>query len=56
MCPMSHEPCHPRPAIAWLENQQVPHYVTLVRDGGLLDAEEQGLVFGEALPKGLRIL
>ena len=43
-------------AIAWLENQQVPHYVTLVRDGGLLDAEEQGLVFGEALPKGLRIL
>ena len=23
--------------------------------GGLLDSEEQGLVFGESLPKGLRL-
>jgi hypothetical protein len=29
--------------------------VQLVRDGGLLDQDEQGRVFGEALPKGLRI-
>jgi len=27
----------------------------LVRSGGRLDREVQGLVFGEALPKGLRI-
>lgn len=31
------------------------HYIALVRDGGQLDAEEQGKVFGEALPVGLRI-
>jgi hypothetical protein len=27
----------------------------LVREGGRLGRDEQGLVFGEALPKGLRI-
>jgi hypothetical protein len=32
-----------------------PHFVQLVREGGLLDSEEQGRVFGEALPIGLRI-
>jgi hypothetical protein len=31
------------------------HFITLVLEGGLLDTEEQNLVFGEALPKGLRI-
>jgi hypothetical protein len=31
------------------------HFITLVREGGLLDTEEQNLIFGEALPKGLRI-
>ncbi len=43
-------------AIAWLERQRAPeHFVSLVREGGKLDAEEQGLVFGESLPKGLSI-
>ncbi len=43
--------------LAWLQAAEAPtHFVELVRDGGRLDAEEQGLVFGEALPKGLRIL
>lgn len=31
------------------------HFIALVREGGLLDSEEQNLIFGEALPKGLRI-
>jgi hypothetical protein len=31
------------------------HARMLVRDGGQLDSEEQGRVFGEALPKGLRL-
>lgn len=31
------------------------HYAHLVRDGGKLDDEEQGVVFGEALPKGLQL-
>jgi hypothetical protein len=31
------------------------HFIALVREGGLLDTEEQNLVFGEALPKGLRV-
>ena len=31
------------------------HFITLVQEGGLLDTEEQNLIFGEALPKGLRI-
>jgi hypothetical protein len=40
----------------WLRLHQAPgHFVELVREGGQLDSEEQGLVFGEALPKGLRI-
>jgi hypothetical protein len=46
-----------RKVIRWLGDGGAPeHFVELVRDGGALDAEEQGLVFGEALPKGLRIL
>jgi hypothetical protein len=40
----------------WLGRRAAPeHFVQLVRDAGALDAEEQGMVFGEALPKGLRI-
>ena len=31
------------------------HLVALVREGGQLQAEEQKLVFGESLPRGLRI-
>ncbi len=40
----------------WLEDNNAPtHYITLVREGGELEREEQGQVFGEALPMGLRI-
>jgi hypothetical protein len=43
--------------LAWLEKRGAPgHFLELVRQGGQLDTEEQGLVFGESLPKGLRIL
>ncbi|MBX7168618.1 MAG: hsp70 family protein [Pirellulales bacterium] len=31
------------------------HFLTLVREGGDLQGEEHGLVFGESLPAGLRI-
>jgi molecular chaperone DnaK (HSP70) len=42
--------------IDWLRRQSAPaHFIELVQNSGTLDAEEQGLVFGEALPKGLRI-
>jgi hypothetical protein len=45
-----------RSAIDWLESHDAPaHFVELVRDGGRLDSEEQNRIFGEALPKGLRI-
>jgi len=45
-----------RKVLDWLEFHQSPaHFLELVRDGGQLDTQEQGLVFGEALPKGLRI-
>jgi molecular chaperone DnaK (HSP70) len=44
-------------AVRWLESEDASaHFIELVREGGQLDADEQGLVFGEALPKGLRIL
>jgi len=42
-----------RQAADWLTLHESPrHFVELVRDGGALDNEEQGLVFGESLPKG----
>jgi hypothetical protein len=45
-----------REAADWLATLDAPrHFVDLVRNGGSLDDEEQGLVFGESLPKGLRI-
>jgi DNA-K related protein/Hsp70 protein len=40
----------------WLDQHKSgEHPKQLVAEGGQLDAEEQGRVFGEALPKGLRI-
>jgi hypothetical protein len=46
-----------REVLDWLELHESPaHFLELVRDGGQLDTQEQGLVFGEALPKGLRIV
>ncbi len=40
----------------WLAHRDAPpHFLQLVREGGQLDSEEQGMIFGEALPKGLRI-
>jgi hypothetical protein len=48
---------HRAKVLKWLQTQEAPaHFIELVRDGGQLDTDEQGLVFGEALPKGLRIL
>ena len=45
-----------REAADWLGTLNAPrHFVELVRNGGTLDSDEQGLVFGESLPKGLRI-
>lgn len=42
--------------LAAMQDHHAPaHFITLVREGGLLDNEEQNLIFGEALPKGLRI-
>lgn len=42
--------------LAWLEDHDAAeHLVQLVRDGGQLDASEQREVFGESLPKGLRL-
>ncbi len=41
----------------WLTTRGAPqHFIQLVQEGGQLDTEEQGMIFGEALPKGLRIL
>jgi hypothetical protein len=43
--------------LRWLDDAgAAAHYRQLVETAGRLDTEEQGLVFGEALPKGLRIL
>jgi hypothetical protein len=46
-----------REAADWLTQGDAPrHFVELVCDGGTLDSDEQGLVFGESLPKGLRMV
>ena len=43
-------------AADWLVAHHVPpHLEELVREGGTLDAEEQGKIVGEALPTGLRL-
>lgn len=42
--------------LAWLDRLDVPaHYRELVAEGGQLQEEEQGLMFGESLPRGLRV-
>jgi hypothetical protein len=42
--------------VGWMTKGKArPHLIELVREGGTLDADEQGRIFGEALPKGLRI-
>ncbi|HUE70922.1 MAG TPA: Hsp70 family protein [Pirellulaceae bacterium] len=42
--------------LAWLDAAGgSPHAIDLVRTAGQLDADEQSRVFGESLPKGLRI-
>jgi len=42
--------------LEWLRAHQAPeHFITLVRDGGQLEVQEQRSVFGESLPRGLRI-
>lgn len=42
--------------IGWLVGHNAPpHYTTLIREGGQLESEEQSLVVGESLPRGLRI-
>jgi hypothetical protein len=43
--------------IEWLKGRKAPaHFVKLVEEGGELDVAEQSQAFGEALPKGLRIM
>jgi hypothetical protein len=43
-------------AIDWLQAHNAPdHYVQLVREGGELQGEEEGTVFGESLPRGLHL-
>jgi hypothetical protein len=43
--------------LGWLTTRGAPqHFIQLVQEAGQLDTEEQGMIFGEALPKGLRIL
>ena len=43
--------------LRWLASVDAPsHYQQLVESAGELDTEEQGLIFGESLPQGLRIL
>jgi hypothetical protein len=45
-----------REACDFLADVRAPdHFVELVRTAGSLDTGEQGLVFGESLPKGLRL-
>ena len=42
--------------INWLERTSAnPTFAKLVAEGGLFDAEQQGKIFGEALPQGLRL-
>jgi hypothetical protein len=43
-------------ALAWLTaGGATPRDVLLVRDGGTLEPQEQDRLFGETLPKGLRL-
>jgi hypothetical protein len=41
----------------WLTSENAAeHLIRLVNEGGSFDAEEQGRIFGESLPQGLRML
>ena len=43
-------------AMQWLAERDAPaRWVALVRDGGRLEGEDEGLAFGESLPAGLRL-
>jgi hypothetical protein len=43
--------------LKWMDRVQAPKpFRRLVREAGTLDTADQGLVFGESLPQGLRIL
>jgi hypothetical protein len=43
--------------VEWLKGRDAPeHFIKLVEEGGELDVAEQSQAFGEALPKGLRIV
>ena len=45
-----------RQAVDYLSTGNVPaHFIELVQHGGSLDSDEQSMVFGESLPKGLRL-
>jgi molecular chaperone DnaK (HSP70) len=45
-----------REIVGWLESHRAgEHQVALVRDGGALQETEQRTVFGESLPRGLKI-
>ncbi|HUY33671.1 MAG TPA: Hsp70 family protein [Pirellulales bacterium] len=42
--------------LAWLDRVETPpHYRQLVAEGGELQEQEAGLMFGESLPRGLRV-
>lgn len=46
-----------REVLQWFSTRTVsPHFVQLVAEGGELEEAEQGLIFGESLPQGLRVL
>jgi hypothetical protein len=48
---------HRQEAADYLRIADAPkHFIDLVRNVGTLDAAEQSMVFGESLPKGLRVL
>ena len=42
--------------LRWLRARSIPaHFIQLVAEGGALEESEQGLIFGESLPQGLRL-
>ena len=44
-------------SLHWLDRHAAPaHFQTLIQSVGSLETEEQSLIFGESLPKGLQIL
>ena len=43
--------------VKWLElNNAAEHLIRMVKEGGSFDVEQQGRIFGESLPQGLRML